>query len=53
MSSEIRLELLSPDELEEEIAAAGLDAVRAAGSSPPTEDHVGSVVVLGTAPEAP
>lgn len=47
--SEIRLELLSSDRYEEEVAAAGL--VRAGRRViPPTEDHVGSVVVLATAP---
>jgi SAM-dependent methyltransferase len=47
--SEIRLELLSPEEFEEEIAAAGL-ALAGRRVIPPTEDHVGSVVVLATAP---
>jgi SAM-dependent methyltransferase len=47
--SEIRLELLSPEEFEEEIAAAGL-APAGRRVIPPTEDHVGSVVVLATAP---
>jgi SAM-dependent methyltransferase len=47
--SEIRLELLSPDEFEEEIAAAGL-MLGGRRVIPPTEDHVGSVVVLATAP---
>ena len=47
--SEIRLELLSPSEFEEEIAAAGL-VVAGRRVIPPTEDHVGSVVVLATAP---
>ncbi len=48
--SEIRLELLSPDEFEEEIAAGRPRDSPAAGSIPPTDDHVGSVVVLATAP---
>jgi SAM-dependent methyltransferase len=47
--SEIRLELLSPDRYEEEIAAAGL-VLAGRRVIPPTEDHVGSVVVLATAP---
>jgi SAM-dependent methyltransferase len=47
--SEIRLELLSPEEFEEEIVAAGL-APAGRRVIPPTEDHVGSVVVLATAP---
>jgi SAM-dependent methyltransferase len=47
--SEIRLELLSPDQYEEEIAAAGL-VLAGRRVIPPTEDHVGSVVVLATAP---
>ena len=47
--SEIRLELLSPDQFEEEIAAAGL-VLAGRRVIPPTEDHVGSVVVLATAP---
>lgn len=48
-SSEIRLELLSPDEFEEEVAAAGL-VLAGRRLVAPTEDHVGSVVVLATAP---
>ena len=48
-ASEIRLELLSPDQLEEEVAAAGL-VLAGRRVIPPTEDHVGSVVVLATAP---
>lgn len=47
--SEIRLELLSPDQYEEEIAAAGL-VLAGRRVIPPTVDHVGSVVVLATAP---
>jgi SAM-dependent methyltransferase len=46
--SEIRLELLSPDQYEEEIAAVGL-VLAGRRVIPPTEDHVGSVVVLATA----
>jgi SAM-dependent methyltransferase len=48
-ASEIRLELLSADAFEEEVAAAGLELAgrRVVG---PTDDHVGSVVVLATAP---
>lgn len=52
-SSAIRLELLSPDGFEEEVAAAGL-VLAGRRLVAPTEDHVGSVVVLATAPgEAP
>jgi SAM-dependent methyltransferase len=47
--SEIRLELLSPDQYEEEVTAVGL-ALAGRRVIPPTEDHVGSVVVLATAP---
>jgi SAM-dependent methyltransferase len=48
-SSAIRLELLSPEELEEEVTAAGLTpAGRRVIAA--TEDYVGSVVVLATAP---
>jgi SAM-dependent methyltransferase len=47
--SEVRLELLSPGRFEEEIAAAGL-ARGGRRVIPPTDDHVGSVVVLATAP---
>jgi SAM-dependent methyltransferase len=50
-SSETRLELLSPDEFEEEIAAAGL-VLAGRRFVAPTEDHVGSVVVLANAREA-
>jgi SAM-dependent methyltransferase len=48
--AEVRLELVSADVIEEEAAAAGLVLAgrRVIG---PTEDHVGSVVVLATAPE--
>lgn len=47
-SCEIRLELVSPEELEEEVTAAGLvlDGRRTVGA---TEDYVGSVVVLAHA----
>lgn len=48
-SSEIRLELLSPDEFEDEVAASGL-MLAGRRLVAPTEDHVGSVVVLATAP---
>jgi hypothetical protein len=49
--SEVRLELLSPDDLEEEVAASGLvPAGRRIVAA--TEDHVGSVVVLAAAPGA-
>ena len=47
--SEIRLELLSPDQYEEEVTAVGL-ALAGRRVIPPTEDHVGSVVVLATVP---
>jgi SAM-dependent methyltransferase len=47
--SEIRLELLSPEEFEDEIEAAGL-VLAGRRVIPPTDDHVGSVVVLATAP---
>ena len=47
--SEIRLELLSPDRFEEEVSAAGLVLAGRRGIAP-TEDHVGSAVVLATAP---
>jgi SAM-dependent methyltransferase len=50
-SSEIRLELLSPDEFEEEVAAAGL-VLTGRRIVAPTEDHVGSVVVTAIAPGA-
>jgi SAM-dependent methyltransferase len=49
-SSEIRLELVRVDEFEEEVAAAGL-VLAGRRVIPPTDDHVGSVVVLATAPE--
>ncbi|MGH2979457.1 MAG: class I SAM-dependent methyltransferase [Solirubrobacterales bacterium] len=48
-SSEVRLELLSPDAFEEEVAAAGL-VVAGRRAIAPTDDHVGSIVVLATAP---
>jgi SAM-dependent methyltransferase len=48
-SSEVRLELLSADELEEEAVAAGL-VLTGRRTVAPTEDHVGSVVVTATAP---
>jgi SAM-dependent methyltransferase len=48
-SSEIRLELLSADELEEEAVAAGL-VLTGRRHVAPTEDHVGSVVVTATTP---
>jgi len=50
-SSEIRLELLSPDEFEEEVAAAGL-VLTGRRTVEPTEDHVGSTVVTAVAPGA-
>ncbi len=48
----IRLELLEPDQLEREMQAAGL-VVQGRRTIAPTEEHVGSIVVIGTAPEAP
>jgi SAM-dependent methyltransferase len=48
--SEIRLELVSPDQFEQEIAAAGL-VLAGRRVIQPTDDHVGSIVVLATAPE--
>jgi SAM-dependent methyltransferase len=48
-ASQIRLQLLTADAFEEEVAAAGL-ALAGRRTVAPTEDHVGSVVVLGTAP---
>ena len=47
--SQVRLELVSPDVFEEEVAAAGL-AIDGRRVVPLTDDHVGSVVVLATAP---
>jgi SAM-dependent methyltransferase len=49
-SSEIRLQLLSADVFEEEVAAAGL-VLAGRRAVAPTEDHVGSVVVLAHARE--
>ena len=43
--SSVRLELLGPDELEDELAEAGLAPV-ARHPIPPTDDHVGSIVVI-------
>ena len=42
----VRLELLGCDQFEQELCAAGITPV-ARKPIPPTEDHVGSVVVLG------
>ncbi len=44
----VRLELVTPEALEGEMHAAGL-AIQPRRVIPPTEDHVGSVVVVGTA----
>jgi SAM-dependent methyltransferase len=44
----VRLELVSPEVLEREMQAAGLQ-VRPRRMIPPTEEHVGSVVVVGEA----
>jgi hypothetical protein len=43
--SSVRLELLEPDELEQELDAAGLTPVERRAIAP-TEDHVGSIVVI-------
>jgi 2-polyprenyl-3-methyl-5-hydroxy-6-metoxy-1,4-benzoquinol methylase len=48
----VRLELVTPESLEREMQAAGL-AVQPRRVIPPTDDHVGSVVVLGAGSEAP
>ena len=48
----IRLELLAPDQFEREMQAAGL-VVQGRQAIAPTEEHVGSIVVIATAPEAP
>ena len=50
-SSQIRLELVSSDAFEEEAAAAGLVPAGRRFIAP-TDDHVGSVVVLASAPGA-
>jgi SAM-dependent methyltransferase len=50
-SSEVRLELLSPGEFEEEVAAAGL-VLTGRRSIDPTDDHVGSVVVTAMGSDA-
>jgi SAM-dependent methyltransferase len=47
----VRLELVSPEALEREIEAAGL-VVQDRHTIPPTDEHVGSIVVTATAPEA-
>jgi SAM-dependent methyltransferase len=47
---EIRLELVSPAVLEQEVAAAGLE-VRDRRIIPPTDEHVGSVAVVAARPE--
>jgi SAM-dependent methyltransferase len=49
--SRVRLELVPPDVLEREMQAAGL-VLRGRRVIPPTEEHVGSIVVIGAAPEA-
>jgi hypothetical protein len=46
---QIRLELLSPEAFEEEAAAAGL-VLGGRRAVAPTDDHVGSIVVVATAP---
>ena len=48
----VRLDLVSPDALEAEMRKAGL-VPRERRAIPPTDDHVGSVVVIATAPGAP
>jgi SAM-dependent methyltransferase len=47
--NQIRLELLAPETFEEEVAAAGL-VLAGRRVVAPTDDHVGSVVVVATAP---
>jgi SAM-dependent methyltransferase len=49
---EVRLELVAPADLEAEIAAAGMTVVERR-DIPATEDHVASVVVVASRPEAP
>ena len=44
----VRLELVSPETVEREMQAAGL-TVQPRRIIPPTDDHVGSVVVMGAA----
>jgi hypothetical protein len=46
---QVRLALLAPDEFEEEVTAAGL-VLAGRRTVAPTEDHVGSVVVVAAAP---
>ena len=48
----VRLELVTPDALEAEMRTAGLEP-QERRTIPPTDDHVGSIVVVGTAPGAP
>lgn len=48
-SCEVRLELVSPEQFEEEVTAAGL-VLAGRRTVAATEDYVGSVVVLATAP---
>jgi SAM-dependent methyltransferase len=43
--SSVRLELIGPDELEDELRVAGLEPVERRPIAP-TEDHVGSIVVI-------
>jgi SAM-dependent methyltransferase len=50
--SRVRLEVIAPETLEHEMEAAGL-VLQDQRIIPPTDEHVGSFVVLGTAPEAP
>jgi SAM-dependent methyltransferase len=50
-ADEVRLELVAPATLELEMAAAGFDVGKRL-ELPPTEDHVGSVVVVACAPGA-
>ena len=47
---EVRLELLSPEALEQEVAAAGL-VVGRRRVIPPTDDHVGSIAIVASRPE--
>jgi SAM-dependent methyltransferase len=47
---EVRLELVTPETLEREIAATGL-VVGPRRNIPPTEDHVGSIAVVASRPK--
>ena len=47
--SSVRLELVGPDELEQELSEAGLTPLERLPIAP-TEDHVGSIVVIAERP---